>query len=66
MGDITTEMNGNTFVVIYNLTLRGTRNGHPLPATAQHRVSIWQRQKNTWVLIAHTVLADISESGTQS
>lgn len=56
MGDITTEMNGNTFVVIYTLTLRGTRDGQPLPTAAQRRVSVWQRQKNSWVLIAHTLL----------
>lgn len=59
MGDVTTEMNGNTFVVIYNLTLRGTRDGKPLPSVSQHRVSVWQRQKNSWVLIAHTVLAEV-------
>jgi ketosteroid isomerase-like protein len=58
MGDVTTEMNGNTFVVIYNLTLRGTKDGQPLPSAPQHRVSVWQRQKNSWVLIAHTVLGD--------
>jgi ketosteroid isomerase-like protein len=58
MGDITTEMNGNTFVVIYTLNLRGTRDGQPLPAIPQRRVSVWQRQKNSWVLIAHTLLAN--------
>ena len=57
MGDITTEMNGNTFVVIYTLTLRGTRDGQPLPTTPERRVSVWQRQKNSWVLIAHTLLS---------
>jgi len=66
MGEVETEMNGNTFVVIYNLTLRGTRNGQPLPATAQHRLSVWQRQKNSWVLIAHTVLSDSSPSSNLS
>lgn len=58
MGDITTEMNGNTFVVIYTLTLRGTRDGQPLPTAPERRVSVWQRQKNSWVLIAHTILTN--------
>ena len=66
MGDLTTEMNGNTFVVIYNLVLEGTRDGRPLSGAPQHRVSIWQRQKNSWVLIAHTVLANEAVPNTGS
>jgi hypothetical protein len=56
VGDVTTEMNGNTFVVSYTLTLHGTSDGQPLPASPQHRVSVWQKQKTTWVLISHSVL----------
>jgi ketosteroid isomerase-like protein len=56
LGDVTTEMNGNTFVVSYTLTLHGTADGQPLPANPQHRVSVWQKQKTSWVLISHDVL----------
>ena len=60
LGDLTTEMNGNTFVVLYTLTLRGTKDGQPLPSAPQHRMSVWQRQKNSWVLISHAVLGTTS------
>jgi Domain of unknown function (DUF4440) len=56
LGDVTTEMNGNTFVVSYTVVLRGSIDGQPLPAAPQHRVSVWQKEKTSWVLISHTVL----------
>jgi hypothetical protein len=56
LGDLTTEMNGQTFVVSYSVTLRGTAGGQPLPNKPQRRVSVWQKQKASWVLISHTVL----------
>ena len=56
LGDVSTEENGNTFVVSYTVVLRGTADGQPLSNTPQHRVSVWQKQKTSWVLISHTVL----------
>jgi hypothetical protein len=65
LGDLKTEMNGTTFVVIYTVTLNGvTSNGtagngtsgsQPLPSAPQHMMTVWQQQKAGWVIIAHSV-----------
>jgi hypothetical protein len=55
LGDLKTEMNGNTFVVAYNITLNGNAGSQPLPSTPQHMMTVWQQQKAGWVIIAHTV-----------
>lgn len=57
LGDFRTEMNGETFTVVYTLTLRGSdKNGHPLPPTALRCMSVWQEQKKGWVEIAHSTM----------
>jgi ketosteroid isomerase-like protein len=56
LGDLTTEMNGQTFVVSYTVTLRGNDSGQALPETPQRRVSVWQKQGAGWVLISQTVV----------
>lgn len=53
IGDITTEMNGDTFVVTYTIALHGSSG---FPSQPQRRMSVWQKQKAGWVLIAHSVL----------
>jgi len=64
IGDLKTELNGNTFVVAYTITLNGTVRGNagagtgvsePLPSTPQHMMTVWQKQKAGWVAIAHSV-----------
>jgi hypothetical protein len=60
IGDLKTEMNGNTFVVTYTITLNGTSsNGtagsQPLPSAPQHMMTVWQQQKAGWIVIAHSV-----------
>ena len=55
LGDVKSEMNGNTFVVTYTITLNGTAGSQPLPSTPQHMMTIWQQQKKGWVVIAHSV-----------
>jgi hypothetical protein len=55
IGDLKTELNGLTIVVAYNITLNGTVNGQPLPATPQHMMTVWQEQARGWVVIAHSV-----------
>jgi len=59
LGDLKTEMNGNTFVVTYSITLNGALNGtggtQPLPSAPQHMMTVWQQQKSGWVAIAHSV-----------
>ena len=59
LGDLKTEMNGNTVVVTYTITLHGVSNGgagsQPLPSAPQHMMTVWQQQKSGWVTIAHSV-----------
>jgi hypothetical protein len=56
IGELSTELHGNVFVVTYSVTLRGTLNGQPLPDKPERRMSVWQQQKSGWMLIAHAVL----------
>jgi Domain of unknown function (DUF4440) len=56
LGDLTTEMNRDAFVVTYTITLRGTAQGQALPDQPQRRMTVWQQQKGGWVAIAHSVL----------
>jgi hypothetical protein len=60
IGDLKTEMNGNTFVVTYTITLNGTSSSgtagsQPLPSAPQHMMTVWQQQKAGWIVIAHSV-----------
>ena len=61
IGDLSTEMNRDAFVVTYTVTLRGTRQGQAFPDQPQRRMSVWQQQKGGWVMIAHTVLGTATE-----
>lgn len=54
IGDLKTEMNGNTIVVTYTITLNGTAGSQPLPSTPQPMMTVWQQQKAGWVAIAHS------------
>src|SRR5271166_7117227 len=55
LGDVKTELNGNTIVVTYTITLNGTVGGSaPLPSGPQHMMSVWQQQKSGWIEIAHS------------
>lgn len=56
MGDVTTEMNGDAFVVAYTITLRGSDGSHSFPNQPQRRMTVWQKQKASWVAIAHSVI----------
>src|ERR1700745_3854179 len=51
MGDVTTEMNGDAFVVAYTITLRGSDGSHSFPNQPQRRMTVWQKQKASWVAI---------------
>jgi hypothetical protein len=59
IGDLKTELNGNTIVVTYTITLNGTLSGtggsQPLTSAPQHMMTVWQQQKKGWVAIAHSV-----------
>jgi ketosteroid isomerase-like protein len=56
IGDLQTEMNGDTFVVTYTIVLKGTVEGKPFPDIPERRMTVWQRQKSSWVAIAHSVV----------
>jgi Domain of unknown function (DUF4440) len=55
LGDLKTELNGTTIVVTYTIALKGTSGSQPLPAGPQHRMTVWQRQKTGWIIIAQSV-----------
>jgi hypothetical protein len=61
IGELSTEMNRDAFVVTYAVTLRGTRHGQAFPDQPQRSMSVWQQQKGGWVMIAHTVLGTATE-----
>jgi hypothetical protein len=60
LGDLNTELNGTTIVVTYTITLKGvvsngTAGSQPLSSAPQHMMTVWQQQKEGWVVIAHSV-----------
>jgi hypothetical protein len=54
--DLQGEMNSDTFVVTYSITMRGTFGGQPLPAEPLRMMTVWQREQAGWMAIAHSVL----------
>jgi len=61
IGDLTTEMNRDTFIVTYTITFRGTARGQTLNSQPERRMTVWQEQKRGWVVIAHSVLGTESK-----
>ncbi len=55
LGDFQIEWHGPTVIVSYTVTATGTAEGHPFPAEPMRRVSVWQKSKERWLLIAHTL-----------
>lgn len=56
LGDVQTELSGNTIVVTYAITMRGTFSGQPVPAGKVRMMTVWQQQKAGWMAIAHSVM----------
>jgi hypothetical protein len=54
LGDFQSELNSDTFVVTYTVAMRGTLAGHTLPAEPVRMMSVWQKQKAGWLVIAHS------------
>ncbi len=54
LGEVKTELHGNTFVVTYQLTLEGTMDGNPLPSQPMRMMTVWQHQSRSWVAIARS------------
>jgi len=56
LGDFQTQLNGNTFVIVYTIQMRGTLNGQPLSSNARRVLTVWQEQKSGWMMIAHSFI----------
>jgi hypothetical protein len=56
LGDFQTQLNGNTFVIVYTIDLRGTLNGQVLPQVPRRVLTVWQDQKAGWMMIAHSFI----------
>ena len=61
LGNLESEMNGDTFVVTYTIILHGSAGVQGFPSGAQQRMTVWQHQKSGWVAIAHSVLGVAGE-----
>ncbi|MCU1286526.1 MAG: hypothetical protein JWO13_2876 [Acidobacteriales bacterium] len=49
LGDVNVTANGTGAIVTYTLTLKGVKAGNGTPSRV---MSVWQQQKNGWVLVA--------------
>jgi hypothetical protein len=56
LGDLQTELNTETLVVTYAITMRGSFAGRPLPSEPVRMMTVWQKQKPGWIAIAHSVV----------
>jgi hypothetical protein len=54
MGNVNVTPQGADMIVTYDIALRGTRGGTPLPDAPLHFMSVWQQQKSGWILIAQS------------
>ena len=52
LGEVSVHMNGEDMVVTYDITMKGTYGGQPLPATPIHMMTVWQQVKKGWIVIA--------------
>jgi hypothetical protein len=57
IGELTSEMSGDTFVVSYTITLHGSVQGQGFPDQPQRCMTVWHHEKAGWMAIAHTELA---------
>ena len=56
LGDVQTELNTDTLIVTYAITLRGKFAGQPSPVDPVRMMAVWQKQKAGWMVLAHSVL----------
>jgi ketosteroid isomerase-like protein len=55
LGELQSQLNGNTYTVTYVLNIRASANGQPVPAGPVRAMSVWQRQvREQWTMIAHS------------
>lgn len=64
LGELQSQLNGDTYTVTYILNIRGTVHGKSVPATPLRALTVWQRQvKEQWVMLAHSAIPLSSSSG---
>lgn len=56
LGDFQVELNSDTLVVTYTVTMHGRLAGQPLPPQPIRMMTVWQKQKAGWLAIAHSVV----------
>lgn len=57
LGELRTELSGNTYTVTYILNIRGKINGEPIPNVPIRAMTVWQRQvREQWNEIAHSAM----------
>src|SRR5580704_12780283 len=54
LAKVKAELNGNTFVVTYQLTLEGEIDDKPISPDPVRMMTVWQQQKRGWVAIARS------------
>jgi hypothetical protein len=59
LGDLQTELNGETIVVTYAITMRGRFAGQSLPPGPIRMMTVWQGQNAGWMAIAHSVMGPV-------
>jgi Domain of unknown function (DUF4440) len=59
IGELTSEMSGDTFVVSYTITLHGSVQGQGFPDQPQRCMTVWHHEKAGWMAIAHTELGGV-------
>jgi hypothetical protein len=56
--NVHSELHGNTFVVTYELVLRGTFDDKPLSSDPVRMMTVWQQQSRGWVAIARSEMGN--------
>jgi hypothetical protein len=62
LGDFQVELNGQTLVVTYTITMRGSYGGQPLPSVPIRMMTVWEQQNAGWMAIAHSVTGPVAKS----
>jgi len=55
LGEVQVELDGNTIVVTYSISLRASGNGMGVPTAPMRMMTVWQQQKMGWTVIAQAV-----------
>jgi hypothetical protein len=61
MGEVEVRPNGDTSVITYVISLSGSNAGEPLQSPLRC-LSVWQRQGDAWLLIAHSGIPATAKS----